>query len=67
MVVAGYTDQAIADALGIGAWTVSTQLRRIFGKLGVNSRAAMVARLVDGDRPLPGARRDRYGVSPSRV
>jgi two-component system nitrate/nitrite response regulator NarL len=67
MVVAGYTNQAIADALGISAWTVSTHLRRIFGKLGVNSRTAMVARLVDGDRPLPGARRDRYGVSPSRV
>lgn len=44
MVACGHTNQAIADVLGISAWTVSTHLRRIFGKLGVNSRAAMVAR-----------------------
>jgi DNA-binding CsgD family transcriptional regulator len=49
MVAKGHTNQAIADALGISAWTVSTHLRRIFAKLGVNSRAAMVAGvLVEG-------------------
>jgi two-component system, NarL family, nitrate/nitrite response regulator NarL len=30
----------------ISSWTVNTYLRRIFAKLGVTSRAAMVARLM---------------------
>ncbi|WP_305786606.1 helix-turn-helix domain-containing protein [Symbioplanes lichenis] len=51
MVAAGRTNQAIADRLGISTWTVATHLRRIFAKLGVNSRAAMVARLLAGDAP----------------
>jgi hypothetical protein len=29
--------------LGISSWTVCTHLRRIFAKMGVGSRAAMVA------------------------
>lgn len=47
MVAQGYTNRAIAAVLDISSWTVSTHLRRIFGKLGVNSRAAMVARLLE--------------------
>jgi len=35
----------IADVLNISSWTVCTHLRRIFAKLGVGSRAAMVAQL----------------------
>jgi DNA-binding CsgD family transcriptional regulator len=31
--------------LHISSWTVSTHLRRIFTKLGVSSRAAMVAKV----------------------
>ena len=45
MVAAGRTNQAIAAALEISVWTVSTHLRRIFAKLAVSSRAEMVAHL----------------------
>jgi DNA-binding CsgD family transcriptional regulator len=37
----------IADVLNISSWTVCTHLRRIFAKMGVGSRAAMVARLLE--------------------
>jgi DNA-binding CsgD family transcriptional regulator len=43
MVAAGLTNRAIATVLDISPWTVGTYLRRIFGKLDVNSRAAMTA------------------------
>jgi DNA-binding NarL/FixJ family response regulator len=46
MVAKGYPNKIIADVLEISCWTVSTHLRRIFAKLGVGSRAAMVAKLV---------------------
>ena len=39
-------NKQIADKLYISEWTVSTHLRRIFAKLGVHSRAAMVYRCV---------------------
>ena len=44
-VAAGESNQAIASALHISTWTVSTHLRRIFAKLGVTSRVAMVAEM----------------------
>jgi DNA-binding CsgD family transcriptional regulator len=47
MIALGYTNKAIAAVLDISAWTVGTHLRRIYGKLGVHSRSAMVARLVE--------------------
>jgi DNA-binding CsgD family transcriptional regulator len=47
MVAEGRTNRAIATSLGISLWTVSTHLRRIFAKLGVGSRAEMVAHLYD--------------------
>lgn len=46
MVANGRTNQAIAFALEISVWTVSTHLRRIFAKLAVSSRAEMVAHLL---------------------
>ena len=45
LVADGYPNKTIAASLNISTWTVSTHLRRIFAKLGVNSRAAMIARL----------------------
>ena len=45
MVAKGHPNKVIADVLNISSWTVCTHLRRIFAKLGVGSRAAMVARL----------------------
>jgi DNA-binding CsgD family transcriptional regulator len=49
MVAKGHQNKTIADVLSISSWTVCTHLRRIFAKLGVNSRAAMVARLHEID------------------
>jgi len=51
MVADGYPNKTIAAVLDISSWTVGTHLRRIFAKLGVSSRAAMVARLLE-DRTI---------------
>jgi DNA-binding CsgD family transcriptional regulator len=47
MIAAGHTNKTVARVLDISSWTVSTHLRRIFAKLDVGSRAAMVARLLE--------------------
>jgi DNA-binding CsgD family transcriptional regulator len=44
LVAEGKVNKQIADVLRISEWTVSTHLRRIFVKLGVDTRAAMVSR-----------------------
>lgn len=44
LVALGHSNKIIADVLSISSWTVCTHVRRIFSKLGVVSRAAMVAR-----------------------
>jgi DNA-binding CsgD family transcriptional regulator len=57
MVAKGYPNKIIADVLDISSWTVCTHLRRMFAKLGVGSRAAMVARLLEegtiGEHAIP--------------
>lgn len=54
MVGLGLTNRAIATALDISQWTVATYLRRIFSKLEVSSRAAMVAQAIElGLYPAP--------------
>jgi DNA-binding CsgD family transcriptional regulator len=58
MVAQGYPNKRIAGVLNISSWTVCTHLRRIFAKLGVTSRAAMVARLME-----EGSVREHFGVS----
>lgn len=47
MVAQGYPNKIIADVLEISTWTVGTYLRRLFAKLGVTARAAMVARILE--------------------
>jgi|GEM_PF-881666 len=44
LIAKGFPNKAIADVLEISTWTVGTHLRRIFAKMGVTSRAAMVAK-----------------------
>jgi DNA-binding CsgD family transcriptional regulator len=46
MVSRGNPNKVIAEVLNISPWTVCTHLRRIFAKLGVTSRAAMVAKVM---------------------
>jgi DNA-binding CsgD family transcriptional regulator len=51
LVAAGDANKSIARKLRISEWTVSTHLRRIYAKLNVDKRAAMVYRcapLIDG-------------------
>jgi DNA-binding CsgD family transcriptional regulator len=47
LVAEGRVNKQVAHALRISEWTVSTHLRRIFAKLGVDTRAAMVSRCAD--------------------
>lgn len=49
MVAKGLPNKTIASVLQISAWTVSSHLRRVFGKLGVTSRTEMVSRLLEED------------------
>ena len=47
LIAQGLPNKIIGNRLKISPCTVSTHLRRIFNKLGVTSRAAMVARLME--------------------
>lgn len=47
MVSQGFPNKIIAGVLNISCWTVSTHVRRIFAKLGVTSRAQMVAQVLE--------------------
>jgi DNA-binding CsgD family transcriptional regulator len=49
LVAEGRVNKQIASDLHISEWTVSTHLRRIFSKLGVDTRAAMVSKCA----PIP--------------
>lgn len=49
LVAKGLPSKAIADVLDVSLWTVATHLRRVFAKLGVSSRAEMVAQAMKGN------------------
>ena len=54
LVAKGHPNKVIARVLDISPYTVSTHLRRVFAKLGVNTRAEMVARVLNEDLLLEG-------------
>ena len=66
MVALGHPNKVIADVLSISTWTVCTHLRRMFAKMGVGSRAAMVARLVENRAFKQESCFHRGGASPHR-
>lgn len=47
LVAQGFPNKCVGSHLCISPWTVATHLRRIFNKLSVNSRAAMVSKLME--------------------
>jgi two-component system, NarL family, nitrate/nitrite response regulator NarL len=47
LVARGLPNKQIAKALDISPWTVATHLKRMFSKLGVCSRSAMIARFME--------------------
>jgi DNA-binding CsgD family transcriptional regulator len=64
MVAQGHQSKTIANILNISNWTVCAHVRRIFAKLSVSSRAAMVARLLDNDRLLKSPAARGIGATP---
>jgi two-component system nitrate/nitrite response regulator NarL len=46
LVAQGLPNKCIAKNLNISHWTVATYMKRIFLKLGVSSRTAMIAMLI---------------------
>jgi DNA-binding CsgD family transcriptional regulator len=64
LVALGHSTKTIADVLNISSWTVCTHLRRIFAKLGVGSRAAMVARLPEIGKTGVSRRTSRRSSTP---
>lgn len=46
LVAQGLPNKSIGNHLNISPWTVATHLRRIFFKLGVTSRTAMITQLL---------------------
>lgn len=64
LVAKGLPNKVIARILDISTWTVGTYLRRIFAKLSVTTRAAMVAKLAviqpHGRISVPGTPDDEF-------
>jgi DNA-binding CsgD family transcriptional regulator len=56
MIARGLPNKTIAAVLEISSWTVGTYLRRMFAKLQVSSRAALVAKVAQDARERIGDR-----------
>jgi DNA-binding CsgD family transcriptional regulator len=67
LVAQGHSNKIIADVLTISSWTVCTHVRRIFAKLGVGSRAAMVAHMAEIGRTSASERNGRKTDPPETV
>lgn len=71
MIASGLPNKTIASSLEISEWTVSTHLRRIFAKLGVSCRAAMVSKWFESHNqckaPQTPADNSFQKTAPSRV
>lgn len=61
LVAEGKVNKQVARLLNISEWTVSTYMRRIFTKLGVDSRAAMVYRCANILQKRSGNRKIKEG------
>lgn len=51
LVAEGLTNRAVASRLSLSPHTVDSHLRRIFGKLEVNSRVELTRKTLRHDRP----------------
>jgi DNA-binding CsgD family transcriptional regulator len=67
LVAKGLPNKAIAAVLDISMWTVSAHLRRIFAKLNVSSRAAMVAQLMNVRMVADAVEHESPPAAPPRV
>ncbi|NJK47402.1 helix-turn-helix transcriptional regulator [Candidatus Gracilibacteria bacterium] len=62
LVALGHSNQQVADRLKVSEWSISTHLRRIFVKLGVTNRTAMISRCASLSREVsaPSLSTSRY-------
>jgi DNA-binding CsgD family transcriptional regulator len=67
MVAQGYATKNIAYKLRISEWTVGTYMQRIFAKLHVRNRAAMVYRCASLMDNVSASARGDFGASVPRV
>ena len=62
LLVQGYTSQQVAESLGIRFYTVTTHLKKIYRKMGVHNRAAVVSKSLGGPiASMPGMPKTGYG------
>jgi DNA-binding CsgD family transcriptional regulator len=67
LVALGHSNKIIAGVLSISSWTVCTHLRRIFAKLGVGSRAAMVALMPEIRRTCAPASTEKQSTAANKA
>ena len=60
MLMAGFSNTEIAKTRRVTNATVATQVRRVFARFDVSSRAELVGRVTDPGRPTPRRRPSRH-------